>query len=180
MIAMGGMGIWVGASLTTYHKFLPSRRVWKWLLFLTDLIFWCVQGLIIFYVLLLVNQGILRFYLFLALAIGFSAYKGLFETTYNKILEGVIRFIVGTARIVKKTVKLFLVQPVLYLLKLCWTLVKMISRTLLVVVLFIVTVIYTPFKWLFKLVIPKSWVKKAIQMYSKTKTFVLKLLNRWR
>lgn len=180
MIAMGGMGIWIGASLTTYHRFLPSKRVWRWILFLTDLIFWCVQGLIIFYVLLLVNQGTLRFYLFLALAIGFSAYKGLFETIYNKILEGVIRFTVGTARIVKKTVKLFFVQPLLYLLKLCFTLVKMVSRILLVILLFIGTIIYTPFKWLFHLLIPKSWVKKVNHIYGKTKTFVKKLYHKWR
>lgn len=190
MIAMGGMGIWLGASLTTYHRFLPSKKVWHWLLFITDLLFWCVQGLIIFYVLVLVNQGTLRLYLFLAMAIGFSAYKGLFETTYYKILDSMIRFTVVAARFLKKTVILFFVQPLLTLLKLSYRLVKILSRILLGILLFIGTIIYTPIKWLFQLLlffIPNSWiltVEKWVQqgtlILSKIRTFIIKFLKKWR
>ncbi|WEG12720.1 spore cortex biosynthesis protein YabQ [Pullulanibacillus sp. KACC 23026] len=180
MLAMCGMGIWLGASLTTYHRFFPQRKVWQWLLFVTDLLFWCLQGLIIFYVLLLVNQGVLRFYLFIALLIGFSAYKGLFETTYYKILDTLIHFIVGTARFLRKMVKLFLVQPLLFLLKLLFSLVKMISRMLLAILLFIGTVIYTPLKWLFGLIIPKTWIQKGVAFLTKMKTILSKLFKKWR
>jgi spore cortex biosynthesis protein YabQ len=187
LIAMAGMGIWLGASLTTYHKFLPSRKVWRWILLFTDLLFWGVQALIVFYVLLYVNQGTIRFFLFLAIAIGFSAYKGLLETTYNKFLNWVIRFFVGTARFLKKIVILFFVQPFLTLLKLCLALVKMIGRTLLGILLFAGLVIYTPFKWIGRLLIPKSWTTKVIQFltsvknfFINVKTFFVRFLKKWR
>ncbi len=180
MIAMAGMGIFLGASLTTYKRFLPSKKVWRWLLFLTDLLFWCVQGLIIFYVLLLVNDGILRFYLFIALAIGFAAYKGLFETTYYKILNACIRFCVGAARFLRHFIKSFFVQPLLTLLKLLLSLVKMVSRLLLAILLFVGTVIVTPFRWLFRLLIPKSWITKSGQLLLNLKQVIAKLKNKWR
>lgn len=180
LMAMCGMGVWVGASLTTYQRFLPMKKVWRWFLFLTDILFWCLQGLILFYVLLLVNQGTLRFYLFIALLIGFSAYKGLFETTYNKILEALIRFSVGTARFLKKIVKLFLVQPLLILLKLIIRLVKMVGRILLAILLIFGTVLYTPFKWLFRLVIPKAWVQKGVELFTRIKAIITKFFNKWR
>jgi spore cortex biosynthesis protein YabQ len=190
LIAMAGMGIWIGASLTTYHRFLPSRKVWRWILLFTDLLFWGLQALIAFYVLLYVNQGTIRFYLFLAIAIGFSAYKGLLETAYYKFLNGVIRFFVGMARFLKKIVILFFVQPFLTLLKLCLALVKMIGRTLLGILLFTGIVIYTPFKWIGRLLnffIPKSWTTKVIQFFTNVKnffinikTFFVRFLKKWR
>jgi len=190
LIAMAGMGIWLGASLTTYHRFLPSRKVWRWVLLFTDLLFWGVQALIVFYVLLYVNQGTIRFYLFLAIAVGFSAYKGLLETTYNKFLNWVIRLFVGMARFLKKIVILFFVQPFLTLLKLCLALVKMIGRVLLGIVLVIGVALFTPIKWIGRLLlwlIPNSWTTKVIQFLTNVKTFFInvkaffvRFLKKWR
>lgn len=190
LIAMAGMGIWLGASLTTYHRFLPSRKVWRWILLFTDLLFWGLQALIVFYVLLYVNQGTIRFYLFLAIAIGFSAYKGVLETTYNKFLNWLIRLFVGLARFLKKIVILFLVQPFLTLLKLSLALVKMLSRVLLGILLFVGVVIYTPIKWVGRLLlwlIPKSWTTKVIQiltniknLFIKFKAFFARFFKKWR
>ena len=67
MLAMIGMGSWLGAALDTYNRFLQRQDRTHWIVLINDILFWIVQGLIIFYVLLLVNEGELRFYIFLSI-----------------------------------------------------------------------------------------------------------------
>lgn len=56
MLAMSGMGLWLGASLDTYRLFVIRARTARWLLFIHDILFWILQGLLFFYVLLHVNE----------------------------------------------------------------------------------------------------------------------------
>lgn len=90
MIAMIVMGIWLGIAVDTYGRFMHPNR-WTWLLFLCDIFFWIVQGLFIFYVLLQVNEGELRVYIFVALLCGFAAYRALIQSFYLHILEKLIQ-----------------------------------------------------------------------------------------
>lgn len=64
MLAMIGMGGWLGLSIDTYSRFLQRRKRARFIVFINDVLFWLLQGLIIFYVLLLVNEGELRVYIF--------------------------------------------------------------------------------------------------------------------
>ena len=66
MLAMIGMGIFFGAGLDTYNRFLKRRKRKSWLVFINDVLFWILQGLFIFFILFRVNQGELRFYIFIA------------------------------------------------------------------------------------------------------------------
>ena len=68
--------------LDTYQRFLKRGHRNRWIVFINDILFWMIQGLIIFYVLFLVNHGELRFYLLLALICGFSAYQALMKRLY--------------------------------------------------------------------------------------------------
>ncbi|MGV3488452.1 MAG: spore cortex biosynthesis protein YabQ [Tuberibacillus sp.] len=180
MIAMTAIGVWIGAGLTTYHRFLHTRKKWQWLMILTDILFWMVQGLLVFLVLLHVNEGEIRFYIFLALALGFSAYKALFEAFYKKGLEAFILVIRTAFRIITRTFSLFLIQPTIVLLKVFYRLGKMISRILLTVLLFLFTAVIFPLKWLYKLVIPKRWRESAFAFWGKSKTFVGKWFKKWK
>lgn len=90
MLAMIGMGLWLGAAVDTYRRFLHAH-ISSLLLFLCDILFWIVQGLLVFYVLLLVNDGTIRFYVFVALLCGFAMYRALFQTVYLRLLNVCIR-----------------------------------------------------------------------------------------
>ncbi len=85
MLSMIGMGSLFGAMLDTYQRFLKRPKRKSLIVFINDLFFWIIQALLIFYTLFQVNNGELRFYIFLALLCGFAAYQSLFKRLIFKI-----------------------------------------------------------------------------------------------
>lgn len=159
MAAMAVMGIWIGLSVDTYGRlfYRGGRRRWNPLQIAGDLLFWVVQGLLVFLVLLEVNEGDVRIYIFLSLFCGYAAYKSLFQSIYRRLLEGgisVVRFLV---RMLKRTFLLFLFRPVQLLGKLVYTVVKIVLQGLVALLLFIWTVFWVPFRWILRLILPKSF-----------------------
>jgi len=122
MIAMVGMGAYLGMALDTYHRFL-NRKSKKLLVYVTDLLFWIFQGLFIFYVLYSVNEGELRFYILLAILCGFAAYQSLLQKPYKRILEFVIRFILRTTMVIVRIVQAIIIRPIRWLIKVFFALI---------------------------------------------------------
>lgn len=122
MLAMIGMGSYLGAAIDTYRYFFKRDGI-RWVVFINDLIFWVLQGLIIFYVLLLANKGELRVYIFLALLCGFALYQSLLKTFYLKGLHFFINMIFSIYRFIIKTVKLMIVKPLILLFQFIFMLV---------------------------------------------------------
>jgi len=116
MVAMVGMGAYLGMALDTYHRFLYRGRSNKFIVFGTDILFWILQGLLVFYVLYLVNEGALRFYLLLALLCGYAAYKSLLQSIYKRILEFMIQLVIRIYLITVKLVKIFMIIPIKWLI----------------------------------------------------------------
>jgi spore cortex biosynthesis protein YabQ len=118
MIAMVGMGAYLGMALDTYHRFLNRKsNKNKLLVYLTDILFWIFQGLLIFYVLYSVNEGELRFYILLAILCGFAAYQSLFQKMYKRLLEFFIQLILRTTRVIIKIVQAVIIRPVRWIIK---------------------------------------------------------------
>ncbi|MCM3218059.1 spore cortex biosynthesis protein YabQ [Niallia taxi] len=175
MLAMVGMGLFFGISLDTYQFFLKRAERKRIIVFFHDLLFWILQGLLMFYVLFLVNQGEIRIYLILALLLGFAAYQALLKSIYLSFLKLIIsvsvRFYQLTVKLVVnliykpiKTLLLFLVSVVIFLLKGLMALVNGVIRVL----RFILKVILLPLKWLLSLIwliLPKK-VKLNVDKYS--------------
>ena len=103
MLSMIGMGAFFGAALDTYNRFLQRRKRKSWLVFINDILFWLFQGLFIFFILFHVNQGELRFYIFLALLCGFAAYQSILKQLYLKCLEKLISIVIAVFRLFGKT-----------------------------------------------------------------------------
>ncbi|MDA7028372.1 spore cortex biosynthesis protein YabQ [Bacillus sp. CLL-7-23] len=114
MLAMTGMGAWLGASLDTYTCFVVRSKTTRWILFIHDLLFWAVQGLLFFYVLLSVNEGEFRLYIFLAVLLGVAVYQSLFKQIYLTALDLMIYFFVFIYRILAKMAKLVVFKPILW------------------------------------------------------------------
>lgn len=194
LLAMIGMGSLFGATLDTYQRFLKRGKRKKWIVFLNDLLFWFIQGIIIFYVLFLVNYGELRFYLFLALLCGFSAYQALFKKIYLKLLESLIQLVKAVARLIYKTFYLLVYKParglcillaaiILYVYGLLLSLVKIVW----IMVKWVLKTVFKPFVWILKKVIPESvekfvvQLRKAIAGYLKgSKNTIIKAMNFFR
>src|SRR5438309_5601434 len=116
MLAMIGMGIFFGAGLDTYNRFLKRSKRKNWIVFINDILFWILQGLFIFFVLFRVNQGELRIYIFIALLCGFAAYQSLFKVIYLRWLEVLISFVISLLRFFVKTVYLLVYKPIYFVI----------------------------------------------------------------
>ncbi|MBS2967277.1 spore cortex biosynthesis protein YabQ [Metabacillus sp. KIGAM252] len=112
MFAMAGMGAWLGAALDTYRRFLVRSKRAGWVVFFHDLVFWLLQSVLFFYVLLLVNEGELRIYMFLAILCGFAAYQSLLKGIYLAVLNFFIRTVVLIFKLFAGIVNFVLIKPI--------------------------------------------------------------------
>ncbi|WP_214484074.1 spore cortex biosynthesis protein YabQ [Bacillus sp. SM2101] len=187
MMSMIGIGSFLGAALDTYGRFLQRSYRATWLVFINDIMFWCMQGFIIFYVLLLVNEGELRFYIFIAILCGYAAYRSLFQSLFLRLLEFVIKLIISTYQIVKKLVHYIIIKPIqiLYhfiailvigLLNVCYTTIRFLVKVL----IYFVQVLFIPVKKLVKFVfqlLPSSWRKFCVVFLKKLAGYFKKIKN---
>ncbi|EJQ36127.1 spore cortex biosynthesis protein YabQ [Bacillus mycoides] len=131
MLSMIGMGAWIGASLDTYQRFLKRQERKRWLVFIQDILFWIVQALFVFYVLLRVNEAELRIYVFLALLCGFAAYQSLLKALYMKMLNFLIYIFVQTTQFFVRIIQLLMIKPVIIIAQLFIAFILFLFRILL-------------------------------------------------
>jgi spore cortex biosynthesis protein YabQ len=187
MLTMVGMGSFFGASLDTYNRFLKRDKRKSWIVFFNDLLFWVVQGLVIFYVLFLVNEGELRFYLFIALLCGFAAYQSLIKHPFLKMLEIMISTIVSIWRFLVRLFLALVYRPILSLVALVFSLLVMMGKGLLTLIIFIgktlwwcVKVLFKPIQTillLFWKLLPKGIKKIVEKLYNKMAGLFRKIEN---
>jgi spore cortex biosynthesis protein YabQ len=197
MLSMIGMGSMFGVMLDTYQRFLnrPNRK--SWIVFFNDLLFWAVQALLIFYILFLVNNGELRFYIFIALLCGFAAYQSLFKGFYLQLLETLINMAISIYRFFRKTFLLLVYKPILGLIGLVISIIVLIGKGIFTLVKFVYKVLLLLLKGIFipleKIVLilwkllPKGIKKNVEKLYNKTagnflviKNYMLKRLDKWK
>lgn len=157
------MGSWLGIAIDTYGRLIRGRNWKRWITIINDALFWIVQGMLVFYVLLQINEGEMRFYILLALLCGYAAYRALLDRMYLKVLEALIQCTLKTYRFCKKAVFILVINPTKELLKLLYTLCMIIISFTISVIFFLLKVIYTPFLWIGKGIwrlVPKEKFKK--------------------
>jgi spore cortex biosynthesis protein YabQ len=197
MLSMIGMGSLFGAMLDTYQRFLKRPKRKSIIVFINDLFFWIIQALLIFYTLFQVNNGELRFYIFLALLCGFAAYQSLFKSLYLKLLEMVIQLVISVYRLIKKTYLILIYKPVIWLIQLVISIILLLGRGLytlvkfiLKVLLFVVKIILTPLQkimLIFWNLLPKGLKKNVEKLYNKMagnfkgiKEYIVKWIQKWK
>ncbi|MGD6819091.1 spore cortex biosynthesis protein YabQ [Metabacillus sp. 84] len=112
MFAMAGMGAWLGAALDTYRRFLVRSKQAGWIVFFHDLAFWLLQSALFFYVLLLVNEGELRLYMFLAILCGFAAYQSMLKGIYLSVLNFCIKMAMMIGRFLGGIFRYVIIKPI--------------------------------------------------------------------
>ncbi|QOS91859.1 spore cortex biosynthesis protein YabQ [Peribacillus sp. JNUCC41] len=187
LLAMIGMGSGFGAALDTYSRFLNRSERKRWVVFIHDFLFWIIQGLLIFYVLFLVNEGEFRLYLFLALLCGFSAYQALFKGFYQRSLEFLIILVIKLARFITNSVHMLIFLPIKWVLVSVLAIIIGISKFVLAflkwagkILLFILTIFWRPVKWILTYIwnlLPVFVTKNVGKFYNKGKGILLKIKN---
>jgi spore cortex biosynthesis protein YabQ len=183
-LAMIAMGIEIGAALDTYKRFINRRK--SILLFLNDFLFWVCQGLLVFLALIEVNEGELRFFIFIALLCGFAAYQSLFKKMYLSLLEWIIRVVLKTYHVTKRIIEVLVVKPIIWLLQLTFALCMMLGKVIYKVFSVIGLFFYRIIRWLLYIIysmLPKR-IKKFIKLgagyFNTYKNIVKKWILKWR
>ncbi|MFE4144418.1 spore cortex biosynthesis protein YabQ [Peribacillus sp. YIM B13472] len=187
LLAMIGMGSGFGAALDTYSRFLNRSERKRWIVFIHDFLFWIIQGLLIFYVLFLVNEGEFRLYLFLALLCGFSAYQALFKGFYQRLLEFLIILVIKLARFIADSVHMLIFLPIKWVLVSVLAIIIGIGKFVLAllkwagkILLFILAIFWRPLKWILAYIwnlLPVFVTKNVGKFYNKGKGILLKIKN---
>lgn len=197
MLSMIGMGSLFGVMFDTYQRFLdrPNRK--SWIVFFNDLLFWVIQALIIFYILFLVNNGELRFYIFVALLCGFAAYQSLFKGIYLRLLEFMINTVIAIFRFMRRAFQLLIYKPVIGIIQLIISIILLLGRGgvslvkfILKVLLFIFKVLWVPIEKIMMILwklLPKGIKKNVEKLYNRTagifmeiKNYLVKWRNKWK
>ncbi|RYL88191.1 spore cortex biosynthesis protein YabQ [Sporolactobacillus sp. THM7-4] len=177
LILMVLMGMWIGASFSIYQRFIHPRKGRRWILLLTDPLFWIAQAMLAFALLLIVNEGQLRLYLILAAALGFSAYKAMFERPFMFLLEGMISAVVQTWRILSKTLFHLIIYPVYCLLKLVYILCRMTVNTILQSFLFLLIFPLKIIRGILRMVLPERWLLSIKKWTIRTEQNIIKWIS---
>jgi len=110
-------GIYLGAIFDTYFRLRGSASA-SWVRMLEDLLFWLINGVLVFFWLQVVNQGQMRFSVLVAIACGYLIYRSLFHTIYMKCLNMLLAGIAALYRGVVFFITWVFVRPVRFIVRL--------------------------------------------------------------
>ncbi|EST10360.1 spore cortex biosynthesis protein YabQ [Sporolactobacillus laevolacticus] len=182
LILMIAMGVWIGASFSVYQRYVHPRKGRRWILLISDPLFWIVQALLLFSLLLPVNEGQLRLYYFLGIALGYAFYKALLEKPFMFLFVKIVTAVVRTGRFIAKTVYQLLLYPLFYLLMLVYRLCRMTVSIVLKIVLFLLAIPLKILRGIIRLIVPDRWLiflrNKGIQIEHKFRQWMTMLKRR--
>ena len=197
MLTMIGMGSFFGAALDTYNRFLKRSSRKQFIVFVNDILFWILQGLIIFYVLFVVNEGELRFYIFIALFCGFAAYQSILKGYYLKSLEVIITTVISFWGLLVRLFLVIIYRPLIAIYSLILTIIFSLGRFLFRltqflgrVIIWMGRIIIKPIQLiliLFWKLLPKG-IKKTVEklynewagLFKRMKNYLVNMFIRWR
>lgn len=182
IVSMIAGGVYLGAAMDTFRRF---ERHWKKQIFMRYIMecgFWLLQTLLLFFLLFQVNQGEMRFYILLALLCGFAGYRALFQTSYRRVLEWLIRVIRRTILIVRRILQVLILTPIRLLLQGLLLLIGGVVTLVWKLIRVVLLILFYPFRLIGRLVwrmTPKKYRKiysKLAGIYSKMKNIAKKAL----
>lgn len=178
MISMVVSGIYLGLATDTFRRLVHPFKSKVYLKYLFEISYWVTQTMIIFYILYNVNHGELRFYIFLACLLGFSMYMALFQTTYKKLLEFLIKVIKVTVKGIIQAINTLIVQPIRWIIELIITILLSLLNLCKHIVLFLLKIFIYPFKVLFSLIL-RIIPEKILNKVSNLLTFCSTIINKF-
>jgi spore cortex biosynthesis protein YabQ len=159
-------GAGMGAVFDGYRVISSELRFPRWWLPLMDVAYWALAAVVVFRMLYASNNGEVRAYVFLGLALGAILHYWLFSSLVIKLVKWLIDAVRAVFSFLGKMVMLLIVKPVLWLLKV----LKMIlvsGSMLTIFVLKIVLQLGRPFwillRWIFSPLV--LWIGRLLKPY---------------
>lgn len=175
MGTMFGSGICLGIILDLYQVLKARFRLRGWIVSLIDLLYWFVSAGLVFSLLMWSNWGELRFYIFLAIALGIFLYYKWFHQSVLRFLRLLVRIIEQVIYQLYRLWVLLIVSPLLWL----WSLVRRLILLIYQLLLSISKGLLWPFEWVTRPI--RRWlqpiVTKLVHIY---KDYRDRLRNLWK
>lgn len=174
-------GIYLGFANETFRRLSVSWKDKKLIVYFFEIIFWIVQTGILFYVLYQVNNGDIRFYIFLACLLGFSMYVVMFQSMYRRLLEIIIQIVKRVTYLVVHTFQVLVIEPIKWVIALVITIFMYSIHLLLNILSFLLNIVFYPIRLLFKLLeklLPEKFLKNITKFMTFYSTIVYKLKSR--
>jgi len=111
-------GLGMGTVFDGYRVVTNELKLPRWWLPVLDVVYWMAAALIVFRVLYASNNGEVRAYVFIGLAIGMVIYYFLFSRIVIHVTKWMIRAVQKLIQIMLKCLDLLIVKPILLLYKL--------------------------------------------------------------
>jgi spore cortex biosynthesis protein YabQ len=146
MALMISSGLMLGVILDTYQVLKHRFRMRGWVVSLVDLLYWSVSAALVFSLLMWSNWGELRFYVFIAVCLGFFLYYQWFSQQVIRLIRWLIdlmeKILYGIARALYILIWIPLVYLVLFL--------RNLLRFLLQISWKFIKVLFIPIWWLIR------------------------------
>ena len=175
-------GLAMGALFDFYRVTASRFRVPRWLLPALDIVYWMAATLGVFWVLLLYNQGEVRLYVFLGLAIGVTGYFGLFSTWVIKSVNLLISLLTRTAEWTQRLLRAVLLLPGAALVRFLAKLLDILFVVIAALLLWVLRLLLFPFRPLVRYVWERLLPvrKKAAEQMEAVRGWVRKWKERWK
>lgn len=170
---MCACGALMGTGYDTYQVFRGKISIPRWLIFLCDLAFWIASAGMVFIILVKVNDGIVRFPVYLGVIVGAWLYFVVGSKYYIQFLLAVIRFSQWLYRLIVRILDIFLVKPIQFF-----------YRLIVMIIGFILTIIVTILRIVWKIIhfllypFIVIWQKMAKRLHVPFQKYWL-LLKQW-
>ncbi|SES22752.1 spore cortex biosynthesis protein YabQ [Gracilibacillus ureilyticus] len=175
MFTMIAFGVYIGVAYITFKRIAlwwADHIIFRYLF---ELFFWIVQAVLLFFVLYVINEGIVRFYVFIALLCGYAMFKALFEQLYRRLLERILFYLAAIFRFLFRCIRLLLINPLKWIITAVLFTLYRIVMMLLKLLNFLLLIILYPFRHLFLLIfrlVPekrKKYFYPILNFFSKIK-----------
>ncbi|MRG88184.1 spore cortex biosynthesis protein YabQ [Salinibacillus xinjiangensis] len=183
MMVMVASGIYLGMAIDTFHRFHNHKKRSDISKYANEILFWILQGLVIFYILYLTNQGQLRLYVWLALLFGIAFYQSVLRVMYLKVLEGMIQYSVATFRFLNRLFQRLVIAPLTKLFKLTTYLLTLFWAVVIWILLIPWKIFRRPLMYVWnkiKSAIPRGWKKNILSFSRFCSRIIDTIIERWK
>ena len=186
LMAGAGMGI----LFDSYRVISDHFKFPKWSLSVMDMLYWITSAFVVFRLLFLSNDGDVRGYVFVGLAIGAIIYATLLSQTYSKLVLLLITVVKRIVQFIFRLIDYIIIKPIIFLYKIVIFCIKFGTKftirtiqIMLQLLVPIVKLLFWPLKPLYKPLfkfIHHYWMMWMLPLFKKwgwlikAKTFVIK------
>lgn len=163
-------GIYLGAVFDTFFRLRGPAHP-SWLKVVEDLLFWLLNGVLVFLWLMAVNQGEMRFVVLMFIACGYAAYKGLLSPFYLKGLDWFLACVAMLYRSLK-TFLTWIIRLILYPVRLLFALIAFLFS-------FLVKLVLSGGRWLAAPLARRLRERRGRKKEQEKKGFLRRMANKW-